>query len=48
MEINMKEDGKIIKEMDMELRIFQMEINMKENGIIIKGMDMEYFIIQIK
>jgi hypothetical protein len=31
MEINMKVNGKIIKEMDMEYYIVQMEINMKEN-----------------
>ena len=31
LEVNMKENGKIIKKKDMEYYIFQMEINMKEN-----------------
>jgi len=36
----MKENGKIIKEMDMEFIIFQKEINMKENIKIISLKDM--------
>ena len=35
-EINMKENGKIIKKMDMEYIIIQMDLNMKVNGKIIK------------
>jgi len=41
----MKENGKIIKEMDMEYIIVQMEINMKENIKIIGLRDMEYLIL---
>ena len=35
MEINMKENGKMIIQLDMEYIIIQMEINMKENGKMI-------------
>jgi len=45
MEVNMKENGKIIKKMDMEYYIYQMEVNMKVNGKIIKKKDMEYIIV---
>ena len=41
MEITIKENGKITKEMDMEFISMQQESVMKENGKIIKGMDME-------
>ena len=40
----MKENGKMIKEKDMEYIIFQKEINLKENGKMIKEKDMEYYI----
>ena len=34
--IYMKENGKIVKEKDMEFFILQKEINLKENGKIMK------------
>ena len=43
----MKENGKMIKKMDMEYFISYLEINMKENGKIIYLMDMGYIIFTI-
>ena len=45
MEIDMKENGKMIIEKDIERYIFSMEINIKENLKMIFIMDMEYFIL---
>ena len=46
MEIDMKENGKIIIEKEMERYIFLMVIDMKENLKVIFMMDMEYFILR--
>ncbi len=45
MEIDMKENGKMVIEKDMEYYIIMMGINMKENGKIIIKKDMEYIIL---
>ena len=46
MEIDMKENGKMILEKEMERYIFIMVIDMKENLKVIFMMDMEYFILR--
>ncbi len=38
----MKENGKIIKNMEKDFLIGEMEINIQENGKIIKNMEMEF------
>ena len=45
MEIDMKENGKMIIEKEMERYIFIMVIDMKEKLKVIFMMDMEYFIL---
>ena len=42
MELNIKDNGKIIKLMVKEYFIILMEIHFKDNGNKIKQMDMEY------
>lgn len=41
MEMYMKDNGKMIKPMDMESIPIKMELNMKENGLKINNMEME-------
>ena len=48
LEIDMLDNGKTEKEMDMENFFIIMDVFMKDIGKIIKKMDLEYIIILIK
>ena len=42
-EVNMRENGVVIKEMDMGYKLGLMELDMKENGLIIRPVDLVSF-----
>jgi len=47
MAINIKDNGKIIKQMDMENLFISMDLFMRDNGKIIKLMDGEFLSIRM-